>query len=890
MKLESLRIILGSLHKAVSDLANEEGRNSSLTTKLAYLLLVIANEATSHNSEVHKSLIAEKHYRQMSPSAINLSLSKSKLVSLVISNITKLGPEHESFEFISKFVSRILQDEYSDKCIIELLKHSNGPLCLIQLAEKSEEVRRAACDALSRAIANKVKLSDSVFHDWNSSECIQFVVHSSMRQNQPEELISIALKILSLMAHEGVATCAQLANAGAGQAVGQIAGSSSTFLRKDCLELMYQLSNDCPSFVIPILRMDTWIYPSLCFAADAAANGDAKLVGSSLKIVQSCLQRGCLLPDNLLRDAMIPLLEKISESFMYNIEELMSLPLGDSNSSPNLQGQEVAKEVRIAVAKTVRSLAECKGVTLNLADRTKLSEMMLNWIVEETTVRYRKGAATYVQDLKTPETYDVSSYIDGLYALSMSKGIEGIQVVYSWLAELIITLSNLNHLSKSNKKDVQSRNEEEKSWYHLTYWTSLQWPWWKQDTNAIQMAQVGEIGTEEYGMSESMKVVEVERVREKRDDYDVQMNFSDSRLPSDSELSMFIDAPIGPKYARSVAAQLLMASGKLMSDLDVTQIDMDVSHLDPRTLESYQAAATAVDLEVANNALCQALKVVCAFASGDHKRRLWLIRSGILSIVARVALHHENDVESVVACLEDSTHVEKIQPEESSDRTKATSLGSYDILGHQSPSKTPNHFNLALIGQETFPINPRFDTFEFERALPVAVERQVARLLALMSIDIFGANKIASNRKWIPWLQRKAKSMDCKISSSAARTLLHLESAAAFAKGNTSEELNGLEQISCTHILPPQVYKKKHRFPSSVADAIVKINHAVDIVESAISSVVDSKMDSRDSQSKHAEIKQRLILADGVHLFDPLAPHHEKIALDETERLFCSKY
>ena len=65
-----------------------------------------------------------------------------------------------------------------------------------------------------------------------------------------------------------------------------------------------------------------------------------------------------------------------------------------------------------------------------------------------------------------------------------------------------------------------------------------------------------------------------------------------------------------------------------------------------------------------------------------------------------------------------------------------------------------------------------------EEGIPLCIQRQAVRLLAMLASDNAGAAAV-QDAGWIPWLQDLAVSTDLKLSSCASRALLHIESAAA---------------------------------------------------------------------------------------------------------------
>ena len=60
------------------------------------------------------------------------------------------------------------------------------------------------------------------------------------------------------------------------------------------VQLMGTLARDCHK--PQLLRMQSWLYHLLCFAADASANNEWHLADASLSSLAVCLQHGCELP------------------------------------------------------------------------------------------------------------------------------------------------------------------------------------------------------------------------------------------------------------------------------------------------------------------------------------------------------------------------------------------------------------------------------------------------------------------------------------------------------------------------------------------------------------------------------------------------------------------
>jgi len=319
--------------------------------------------------------------------------------------------------------------------------------------------------------------------------------------------------------------------------------------------------------------------------------------------------------------------------------------------------------------------------------------------------------------------------------------------------------------------------------------------------------------------------------------------------PSDPELAMYINAsPIGPVYARAVAQRLLEISGNAVAQIENT----DLEDMSPLTAASYSAAAAAVNQQVADDVMAQALKVTSALASGSSDNRRWLLMAGLPQLLR--------------------LFIERME------RRKESQLGSGTETG----------LGLGLgdhVGMST------------------KLSRQVARLLALLSIEIEGANLLVRN-EFIPWLQVMASSDDCKISSSAAKALLHVEAARESglllgplreiggSKNETSDQSNNNKNgRNNNNLLDPA------RVRATMQREMLQPEYDTSIVMQPFTSPVNNHhvgyemmtLDLKKKRDMFAKQKRadamwrnlretRLVLHDGIHLMCPLAEHHEALA------------
>lgn len=934
-KYEGIRVVGSSFRRTweQTDLSYYSCKEDSIMALLARFLISVVEEDISRNAMVAVGGKGRGHGSSNRSPQLSISLAKSKLSAWVIDRSIAYGGESEAFESICKYVAALFRDQRADNVTFEFLSHPKNATNLLKLAEASQDVRSAILSALVSAASEKRgSIADHGVQP-ASSEDLRHVVNASMLQAQSEEVVSIAVRMMLLWALSGVCSCRQLAHAGAGQAVGQIAGSApSESVQNDCALLMTVLANETPTSALPMLRMDTWIFPALCFAADADASGNLDLFDASLRALRTTLRKGCSLPDNLLRDTTLPLFETLKSKYSGE-KEIAARDRSDNVTNRRGTVSEHAHRVKWSVARTVQALAEATGVHLGLNDRVTLTEMILQWLIDDTTVKStRSSKTTRIEDVLDGNAINTSAYVDALASLASPNGAEGIQIAYSWLSELISTLSHVvRPFTEIERSKENVRSDADGTWHFSSiFWPSKwHWPWSKHADEIPNSPLFEEVSITEHveGVGVAEKMVEATAVDdEAKAMFEGRVPRSKLQIPSDSELSLYINAAlIGPSYARSIASELLSSSGRLSNDVDVLQGDftgMDAAYLSPTTMASYPAAATAVDLEMAEKTLCKALKVLCALASGEEKRRRWLLKTGVLRLIARVALEHQQDVESLISTLDehqveskddanngkmDSKRINRIKPSYPAQESHLSSVDmhnksnantSENLIQQENTAGRDHNEGAAIHTNKMTPFITGGDIFdrktnstvsavELESALPLPVARQVTRLLALMSADISGADAMVSDVRWIPWLQERVQSKDCKISSCASRALLHIESAAAQLakqrdrKGPRMTPGESLLRVVDCRLLPPRPRSRREDISDIIDAAINKIQHGIDSLEKGFSAIVDGTTRTKplDNVSLPDE-SERLVLIDGIHLFDPTASHHETLAME----------
>jgi hypothetical protein len=107
-----------------------------------------------------------------------------------------------------------------------------------------------------------------------------------------------------------------------------------------------------------------------------------------------------------------------------------------------------------------------------------------------------------------------------------------------------------------------------------------------------------------------------------------------------------------------------------------------------------------------------------------------------------------------------------------------------------------------------------------ESGIPLCIQRQAVRMLAMLGSDVAGAAAV-QRAGWIPWLQELAVSQDLKLSSCASRALLHIESAAATQRRGALASLAAPAAAAAAALPPPLLLLRPLQEPllPSLADA-----------------------------------------------------------------------
>ena len=567
-----------------------------------------------------------------------------------------------------------------------------------------------------------------------------------------------------------------------------------------------------------------WMWPLLCFAADGVGSNDWDLVNESLDAFTACVERG-VLP---LTSSSVHMIESSALPLLFTMSR--DVPI-------------TRLDVRVRLAECIGALARGGLIvgdsrplrSSSTSDKWKKRwvEMFVGWLVR-LDPRVREGEGLLEGRNRANVVIEAralgESLVDALASLSREgEGGEEGGVVYLWLADLIVHLSRM----ATPYSDVGGvgRGGGKKEEVRLG-WTSSAW-WWSWvppylyggSGSGIQMNTDEDVG-------ENVGDVPITTERALKT---TTAGTAAKPPPSDPELAMYINAsPVGPVYARAIAQRLLEVSGNVSENTHIENTDLE--NMSPLTAASYSAAAAAVNQQVADDVMAQALKVTSALASGSSDNRRWLLIAGLPQMLR--------------------LFVEKVER-----RTE-------------------------------------------DNAMSTKLQRQVTRLLSLLSMEIDGADSLARNN-FIPWLQIMAASDDCKVSSNAAKALLHVEAAResglllttgfAIDKGSQKDNKSGNSNKNSENknnlLNPSRARATVQREMLQPEYTSIMMQQPI-VMPSPTNHHIGYEMMTLDLKKKRdmfAKQKRadamwrnlretRLVLHDGIHLMCPLAEHHETLA------------
>ncbi len=983
-------------HSSQNSSSSTPGDAPSQDPTLSSTTTTTTADVSSQISAALASVLSELSLESDSTDSTSVSLRKqlsnSWTVRQILSAAASSRPESTTFTDAATFLAAVLHHPDSAAA---LLSHSGIPSHVVTIAAASPPVYKAALTILNN------------LHHPLAPPCrsdIAHVAHIAGKLQQSEPVRLLSLRLLRIWAESSVSACKNMAEIKLGSRLGEVAGSciptEETQAREEIVLLMCALARDTPASSLRSLRMESWLYPLICFAADAVGEGQQwSLAEGALSAFSACVRRGIEIPSRLLSRSVLPLLQRMAE-------KSASLPL-----------EKDRQAVRLSVAKTVLALAEGSGVVLSQEERMSWAEVMLRWISNPD----KKNTNSTTKTDATPTTTATAINnlervcVDALAALAHPQGVAGLQVAHVWLAEMITYMSREVEKAQAlavkeaeiKKKMLKIKNKQVASvavavagahqsdsassssetlsstssfyydWYKPSYWWGTSTSTDSTDSTASTTAdstisnsgakmnqkdaataafaaQAAASQRQQQKEQQLPLIISQEEVAAEAEEpataepsvveqatavlgataatethssnhgnnsslptnngatatskwtawlpawtntawsslptlsgyygssssSDGNTNGNDedsgnnSRLRSDSELALYINAaPIGPAYARAIARELVEASGRVGNYTEPPADAEDA--LSPAAMAAYSAVSAAVDVEVADRALAQALKVLSAMALGDEHRRRWLVGAGLLKVLRRVSIERGDDVE--IEAIYSAAAQAAAAGESGSDNgliEAAAAVAQWEEQQQQQAS-TSSDFTSKVSNKS--------------RLGPL---RQSIRMVALLSVDLPGAAAVAAEPGWLPDLQKLTSSDDCKVSSCAAKALLNVESAAAVSKfiKYTNETIDSKEIEAAISARLAAAREEQQRnaaeeeedlastIKSASTAAIHRIRRQIDPLLNSLS----NNNSSSDAESIKSKLEQRLVLHDGIHLFDPLAPHHEILALEGT--------
>ena len=511
------------------------GSGSSMPTSVATFLALLAEDRQEHRL---------------------LRLAGTRLLDWLLEAAVE-APGGAEQQAVQRWLLAVLQD---DEAATLLLERHGAPARLLRLAMRTPELSAALTAALGRGLPpQRLASLDDIAA---TAEVVAGKGHELRRlsKQRRREVQRVALQLLSAWAAGSLLNCTHIADASVGPALTELAAASATGSNVDGIQLeianlMSVLAAESPRR--RQLQMGGWLYHLLCFAADASAAGRWHLADAALGGFAACLFKGCELPSQLMRERTLPLLERLAS-------------------------QPVARPMRPAIATVVRAMAEGSGVVLPLQERERWGETLLGWLVEEAAPQ---GGSSSPQ-LQQQQEEMMAGLVSALAALASPAGADGLHVAHSWMAELITHLSRQIQPYGAVSPPEPPASASGRRWYqwgssssqapagaaapepgaaqapllneeaeralasaasdeaNVVGGASASWWWWLWPFGSSSSSSSSNTASSSAGGSQQAAAAAVR--------------------PSDPELALYINAaPVGPLYARSVAADLLEASGKV---------------------------------------------------------------------------------------------------------------------------------------------------------------------------------------------------------------------------------------------------------------------------------------------------------------------------------------
>lgn len=533
------------------------------------------------------------------PRTLAKHLAGSHLVSKLLAAAATAPASTLEFQETCRYASAMLG---APDTATALLSPPGNCTNVLSLASASPELRAAALTALA---SPQLTLGDAAPPD------VDHALHAATTRRQPDDQRLLALRLLRCWAQDSVRNCQALSASGAGEALHTAAntvGPEERDARAEIAALMQTLAADAPAGTLRMLRMEGWLWPALCFAADAAGAEDWALAEASMAAFSAAVRRGCKVPAALVQGSVLPLLRQLAS--ISSAQPQKSKAKGGV-AHPQVD-ERTAQELRVSIANCVQALAEGQGAagTLQSDDRMAWADIFLSWLTESSSEVDAKAQRAQQGRVVS------DAAVGALSAMASPPGAEGLQVAHAWLAEMIVHLSRQVQLKKLTPSAPASEAMQEDSgsaWYWTEYFKPSYWRYGSKGTGQSQegvlaaTGAVGEAGGPASGPTAAESaIVQTEADLELATEAEKALagvlqssveaasltgksswsawvpglpSFWKSRgseggdqgraegvarSPSDSELAQYITAaPVGPLYARAVAAELIEASGRV---------------------------------------------------------------------------------------------------------------------------------------------------------------------------------------------------------------------------------------------------------------------------------------------------------------------------------------
>lgn len=246
-------------------------------------------------------------------------------------------------------------------------------------------------------------------------------------------------------------------------------------------------------------------------------------------------------------------------------------------------------------------------------------------------------------------------------------------------------------------------------------------------------------------------------------------------------------------------------------------------------------------------------QVLCALASGGSSRRTWLLDAGILPLLHRLTMERARDVaggRGTDWLYSKECRCSLVQTFDGGGRVTIL-LKSVALLKNVLTAAPPCS---APVTRAELPSSAGAYV---EEGIPLCIQRQAVRLLAMLASDNAGAAAV-QDAGWIPWLQDLAVSTDLKLSSCASRALLHIESAAAAQRP-------GLTKLALPlHAVPAPLLPLEQQGAAAAAAAAGAGQAAGDAVRPPSPVVAEAAEMLGEARQKMAQVRGASDVADSL--------------------------